>query len=193
MRSILSAVLLAGVVLLGGCLTVPLGDPEKAKMDGSYLGFWVSSRPSGDDGKLMVVQAFDARTYLVTQYSFKQTANGVEPNGGKLTFKTWLTPIEKATFATLERMDAGRLLEKDGKPFAVTRITLEGSILTSRPVQPSFVEENGVKTSEDLQKLITNHLENEKMYLDSEVYEKLVAERFSEAKEILAAFGEQYE
>lgn len=192
-KPVVLVVALASIAFVGGCLTVPLGDPEKSKVDDSYIGFWVNSRPDGDDGKLLSVQAFDARTYLITQYSFKQTANGVEPNGVRVVQKAWLTQVQNATFVTLERMDAGRVLRKDDKPYSVARVSLEGSILSTRPVNPTFVNEKQVKNPDDMMKLVTTNLNNDKMYSDAEVYEKISAERFSEVKDILAAFGEENE
>lgn len=197
MRCIRSGVVGALIVsmglLIGGCLTVGLGDPEKSKIDEAYIGFWVNSRIDGDEGKLMVVQAFDARTFLITQYGFRQTANGVEPTGGKIIHKAWLTSIGSQTFITLERMDAGRLLNRNDKPFIIAKLEKDPTTLTCSPVDPNFVEQNKVTTADEMMALVTKHAENPHLYREKEVYEKLTGERLSEAKDILAGFGESYE
>jgi|GEM_PF-6554309 len=187
------AVLIIAGLLIGGCLTVPLGDPEKSKVDEAYIGFWINSRPGGDDGKLLVVQAFDTRTFLITHYNFKQTASGVEQSGGKMTFKAWLTPVEAQRFITLERMDAGRIMRVEDKPYVVAKVEMETTTITCTPIDPKFVDDNKVTTAEMMMAMVSKHLDDPKMYGEKEVYEKLSADRLNEAKDILSAFGESYD
>src|SRR5256714_89626 len=70
------------LVLLGfiGCISIPLGDPEKAKVDDKLLGAWLTKPEEGKQTLFTVVQ-YDARTCLVSEFEFKKEADKIEPSG----------------------------------------------------------------------------------------------------------------
>src|SRR5690242_16052116 len=84
-----------------GCITIPLGDPEKAKVDDKLLGAWMT-RP-GDEGEqtLFTVLPYDSHTCLVTQFDFKKEGDTIKP-GGRFDWKMWTVDIKGTTFLSFE-------------------------------------------------------------------------------------------
>ena len=95
--------LTACLVLLGfiGCITIPLGDPEKAKVDDKLTGAWMTMPQ--DDGKqtLFTVVPYDSRTSLVTEFEFSKDGDAGN-RSGRLDWKMWTVDVNGTEFASVE-------------------------------------------------------------------------------------------
>ena len=69
LTGLLFAIVLVPVILgLIACLPVPLGDPEKSRIDPELSGVWL--RYYDDETVLMLFEPWDKRTWLLTAYEF---------------------------------------------------------------------------------------------------------------------------
>ena len=75
---LLAVVLVPVIVGLIACLPVPLGDPEKSRIDAELGGAWLRQ---SHDTILVLLEPWDKRSWLLTSYEFNFTkcaAEGVE-------------------------------------------------------------------------------------------------------------------
>lgn len=177
------------IVGLVGCLEIPLGDPERSKVDDRFTGLWLQRGEAADDGTLVSVVPYDARTCLVTVMKFargddKQVTAREEGN-----YKMWFTDVGGVRFVTLEPKDPAGLLGKTGKFYIVAKVEREGDVVTTTGVSDKLVKAANVTTPAELEKLIAGNLGNADLFGGSESYELLGPDRAEEAKAILAAFG----
>ena len=69
-RSIAGLVMLAGLgpflLALMACLKVPVGDPEKSRIDPALSGVWRVEHNGRSSDSLWIIEPWDARTWIVT-------------------------------------------------------------------------------------------------------------------------------
>jgi len=190
-RSRYSFLLLACAIVLAGCLSVPLGDPEKATIDNKLLGWW-ESRPAdaSADRELILMQAYDQRTYLVWYYSYSGDAAGITPKGS-LQFKGWLTQIGDARFLTLKTMTPTVELQSDPEKDRYTLVRLDpaGDGFTLRNVSEDFVKD--CTTPDALLKRVTENADNDALYAADKIprYERASDARKDAIGEIVKKFS----
>ena len=71
--ALLMLMILPVIVGLLACLPVPIGDPERSRVDPEITGVWAGF--SGSDLAFYVFEPFDKRTWLLTGISFEQGDN----------------------------------------------------------------------------------------------------------------------
>lgn len=177
----LAAVILATIA----CLPVPVGDPEKSKVDAALSGAYqqVSTDPADKDKTTVVILApWDAHTYLL-QYATSDTST-TPPTGDVTNFKAWLTDLGGATFLTAQPMNSvpGMPTDPGDQPFwAVFR--LDGAkaagqghpgktadVITARMVNnesPLFKDlDKDHTTREAVEAIIKAHAGDDALYTD---------------------------
>src|SRR4051812_12613081 len=92
--------MLALVLGMFACLPAPVGDPEKSKVDDKFLGVWQPEAQDANSKSVVVLKKWDAKTYLLLDYSVKTTDGKTERDQAAM--KGWLTTIGGATFMVLE-------------------------------------------------------------------------------------------
>lgn len=175
-----TTVLLA--IVFGGCLKFGIGDAEKAKVDPTLAAAWFKR---DDDGAVTIwnAQAYDSRTYLVTQYRAKPDGNGGWERDNISICKAWLHNVGDAQFVTM------KVLWNDGEDvFVVARIDVAGETLTVRGIDPKFVADNKVDSSAALETLIKANLDKNELYLTAEKYERASDADRETVKAIMQAF-----
>lgn len=171
------------LVVIAGCLKMPLGDPEKSTMDPKFVGTWMKRDDNGSVN-LWHVQPWDARTYLVINQTARPDGAGGWERGSMSISKGWLTDVKGATFGTLHVLS-----EADNEtPYAVVRLELATDTLTVRGVKPDVVNEREVKTEPELRKLIEDNLDREELYLEPEKYFKADGPDMETVKAVAALF-----
>ena len=166
---------LACLIALAGCLSVPLGDPDKSTVDDKLVGWWESTPADASaDRDLVLMQAYDQRTYLVWFYSYTGAAENITPKGA-LTFKGWLTQIGKARFLTLQMMNPTVELQpnKEKDRYTVSRLSeAPGGGFILQNVSEDFVKD--CATPEALLKKLTDNVDNDALYVaeKSPAYQK---------------------
>lgn len=172
-----------------GCLEIPLGDPEKSKLDDRFTGLWLQRGEAPDKGTLVAAVPYDPRTYLVTYMRFTRGADKQVVANEESTYKMWLTNVGGTTFLTLEPKDASTLLGKPGTAYLVAKVSREGSVVTVTDVSDKLVKEAHVTTSAELENLIAGRLGDPDLFGETASYDLLGPDRADDAKSILAAFG----
>jgi hypothetical protein len=156
--------LLACAILLAGCLSIPLGDPDKSAIDNKLLGWWESKPADASaDHELILMQAYDQHTYLVWYYSYSGQAGDIRTKGA-MTFKGWLTQIGDARFLTLKEMTPTIELQSDPEKdrYTVLRMDQTGEGFTLRVVSDDFVKD--CTTPDALLKKVTENVSNDALY-----------------------------
>ena len=169
-----------------GCISIPLGDPEKAKVDDKLVGAWLS-KPS-DDGKqtLFTVVQYDSRTCLVTQFGFEKDGDNMK-GSGRFDWKMWMVDIKGTTFASLEMKNPQISLEPTTDRFAAAKIVRSGDTITLQLVKDDFVK--GAKTPSELEKLIGENVNNAAMYDDALTLVRVGADQKEAVGKMLESFG----
>ena len=178
---------------LAGCLRVPLGDPERSKVDERLAGFWLASvasdtgllAPPKNERTVYCVRPFDQRTYLVTLMNYR-TEDGVAAETiGTCTYKAWLTEVGGASFMTLEFMDPTDVFTAESdREWAVLRYELAGETVAMRQAAASFSKR--ATTPKELARFIRDNLADPALYEgEKEIYRKLTRD---EAEQLLKIF-----
>ena len=153
--------LLACAVLLAGCLSVPLGDPDKSAVDNKLLGWWESKPADASaEHELILMQAYDQHTYLVWYYSYSGEAGNITTKGA-MTFKGWLTQIGDARFLTLKTMTPTIELQSDPEKDRYTALRMDAADggFTLRNVSDDFVKD--CSTPDAPLKKVTENVNND--------------------------------
>lgn len=186
----LAAAIAPFLLALTGCLPVPLGDPEKSRIDPELSGVW-SFQDEKESGGLWLMEPYDSRTWLVTsievemQPSAKPTeaAPAPAPDERMLleqkdlvpaslqTYKAWLTPIRNVRFLILEPKIVvnadGSMAPKLWLAFAVT--SKGKDTLELRSLNYEFKGLKEVRTSAEARGIIAHNLEDPKLLEKSAV------------------------
>lgn len=161
--------LLAIPCLLASCLPVPLGDPAKSKVDPALKGFWRLT--SGEKNMLIVIAPFDEHAYIMDAVGFTMDKDTPRPES-HFAMKGWLTDVKGKTFLTTEfaRQIAGTAPDEE-RAYPTFKISIKGDQLTAQMLSEKFFD--NVKTSDDLEKIVSENVENEKMYDSEATYQRL--------------------
>jgi hypothetical protein len=189
-RSISGAILATAMLpfFLGllACLPVPIGDPERSRLDPEMTGIWV-----GFDRGATFFEPYDKRTWLVTTVAIN-APEGCRPAGtkddyGKLVawleqeqcasadeatiFKAWRSKHGKHWFLTMEPM--ALVDEESDDPFTkevwfVYRIDKKSAdAFELRLIDGEFGEFEGIpKDRRAYEKVIRRHASDDAMYID---------------------------
>lgn len=201
-------------VLLGvlACMPVPVGDPEKSRVDPSMSGVWLTA--INKEAPLMVLDPFDKRSWLATWFYLEDEAPGKPAEGDNSTldeggqaasgiellreervkfagfgqFKGWLTQIEGERFLTLEP----RLFEPGATAdvWYVFRVRFDGE----NRLQLAFLSHNfeglrEVKTTAEAEELIRLNLENPDLFDDPWVYQRISQDDLEPIHSLIEEFG----
>jgi hypothetical protein len=171
---------------------VPVGDPEKSKVDPRYTGVW-EWRAEGGVINLAVFRPYDDRTWIVDVLGGEAgegAAAAIRPVR-RNTFKAWLTPIKGQTFLTMAPLETVSLLpgERRQKSFVVARVRIEGDLLTARGVDPEFKKLKEVGTASELEREIAENLEDGRLYVTSIRATKWAEDQAPRLEKILEGFA----
>ena len=161
-----NAVFVAACVLIVsfvGCITIPLGDPEKSKVDDKLVGAWISKPNEDGNQTLFAIVQYDTHTCMVSQLGFVKEGETIKP-AGRFDWKMWLVDIKGTTFASLEMKNAQLAIEPQEERFASAKIKRDGDSLTIQPVKDDFVKNANITTSQQLHDLIADNLNSADLY-----------------------------
>lgn len=170
-------------VAIGGCLNVPLGDPEKSTVDPKLVGIWLRRDDSGGEVTILQAQAYDARTYHVIQYGAKPDPAGGWERSGEMIYKGWLTEVAGRTFVTLQVLG-----HETETPYMVIRLDVIDDSFEARGIKPGFVKDNNVQTPDQLRQLIEANIDNLEMYEEVQKYFKAEAPDSDTVKAVIGLF-----
>jgi len=182
-------------ILLGifACLPVPVGDPEKSKVDDKLVGGWIKRSDDAPDS-LYVVRAFDARTYLVQTFEFDDKDGKIEPKGTG-DYKAWLTELGGVRFMTLQPLPIEEpmgYMEKDAKRvWVVMKLETKGADLNIQMVKPDADLLKDVKTREEAEKVLTANAKNADIYGEPVLMRKVTDKDKELVKKVQEAFKEE--
>lgn len=187
-------ILVPFLIGLVACLPVPIGDPERSRIDPDMTGIWV-----GFEKGVTFFEPYDKRTWLVTSVALDVPA-GCRPSGtaddyDKLVawleveqcasadeaviFKAWRSKHGKRWFLTMEPMalvndESDDPFEKD--VWFVYRIEkTSADAFELRLIDPDFGEFQGLpQTRRAYEKVIRKHAGNDDMYIsDTTSFERV--------------------
>ena len=154
-------------LLLCSCLKVPLGDPEKSKVEQRYAGAWLWENPEARH--LIVLQSWDARTYYVRMIAL---SDDVGKRKAEMTvMKGWLTRVGAETFLTLQDAESLSSLpgEDEEKIYAVMKLNQLDDRLIATPLNASFPPFEVVRSPEELHQMIEQHMDNPAMWAEDPI------------------------
>lgn len=100
LRSFSGAVLMFAIIpIIAGllaCMPVPIGDPERSRIDPELSGVWAMTEEGKDSG-LYMFRPYDKRTWLVI--GVEESGEAFEPAA---VYKAWLTKLGGEKFMTWE-------------------------------------------------------------------------------------------
>jgi hypothetical protein len=177
------------LVLLGfiGCISIPLGDPEKSKVDDKLLGAWLTKPEDGKQTMFTVVQ-YDARTCLVSEFEFKKDGDKIEPSG-RFDWKMWLVDVKGTTFASMEMKNPQLALEPTGDVYASAKIKRDGDSLTIQTVKDDVVKNANISTSQQLEDFLAANLNNGDVFGDALTLTKAKEDQKEEIGKVIDAFS----
>lgn len=102
------------LLALMACLEVPVGDPEKSRIDPALSGVWRVEHQDGSDFSLWIIEPWDARTWIVTMLDAEDDDSAATKPRDVLTrlessglksidaYKAWLATFGGVRFLVLE-------------------------------------------------------------------------------------------
>jgi hypothetical protein len=177
------------LLLLGfiGCMSIPLGDPEKAKVDDKLIGAWVSA-PADGKQTLFTVTPYDARTCLVSEFEFSKEGTTYKPSG-RFDWKMWLVDVKGTQFASMEMKNPQLALDPQTDVFACAKLVRDGDKLTISVVKDEVVKNANISTSQQLQDLIAANLNSADFYGDPLTVTKVKDDQKDEIGKVFDAFN----
>jgi hypothetical protein len=184
----LAAILLATFA----CLPVPIGDPEKSKVDETLSGVYQGkpTEPGDKTLSLAILRPWDAKTYLL-QY-FVVDASDNKDKRQFQSFKCWLTTIEGKTFLTAQPMGDLQfaLGDKGDKPvWVVFRLDIVPSGLVASMVNPDSEFLKDLAKPEDFAAAIKAHVSDKGLYGDAVTFKKLGKDDQALIDDVLGKFN----
>jgi hypothetical protein len=188
-RWVAAATLFAALTTLVACLPVPVGDPAKSIADSRLFGVWEWRDAHVNRA---VIRPWDPHTYVIDVLSGDPTGDtgqAIAPRERNV-FKAWLTDIKGQTFLTMQPIDTiGTVNGDERQPYyLVSRIKLEGTTLTAEAIDPQFKPLQDVKTSAELERLITANLDNPKLFTSPTVTTRWTAEQMKGLEKLQESF-----
>lgn len=165
------AALIAGTL---ACLPVPLGDPEKSKVDPKLTGYWLAEgdrKQDDSEGILYVVREFDPRCYVVIGLTYKQKTP-VEAMSQMVT-KAWLTSLGGKVFLTASPIQF--LSPKEASPIAyfVGAVDIKDDTLTVRWLKGEDEPLKSLKTTAEAETLIAASVARNELYHDAQTFTRV--------------------
>jgi hypothetical protein len=179
-------------VLLGvmACLPVPVGNPDKSRIDPAMSGVWIGLLDG--DATIMVLDPYDKRTWLMSLIALdtgqddqpeKETSllQLLDPDRRDqikikhfFIYKTWLTKIKGVSFMTWESKNLAETLpEMVPEYWLVFRVRRSGdAILYLDEFDYTVDGLDKVKTRKEAEKIIRRHLDDPEFF-DEDPYMKL--------------------
>ena len=177
------------LVILGfvGCITIPLGDPEKSKVDDKLLGAWISAPDNGKQELFTVVQ-YDARTCFVSEFEFEKNGDTIKP-GGRFDWKMWLVDVKGTQFASMEMINPQMALDPQEGNMPAPRSFATADKLTITPVKDDTVKKANITTSQQLQDFIADNLSSPDLFSDPLVVTKVKDDQKDAIGKVFDAFS----
>jgi len=200
-------------------LPVPVGDPEKSRIDPAMSGIWIGHM-EGDAAVIMVLDPYDKRTWLLSLISLdtgqdpdpaEASDAGVkepEPETTPLRFlyadyehpikidefsffKSWLTKIKGVTFITWESKNLSDTLpEMVPGSWLVFRVRQSGDELLYLDVfDPEADGLDKVKTRKEAEKIIRRHVNDPEFYSPFFELHKVPESDYERVSGLLEDFG----
>lgn len=164
-------------IILGvmACLPVPVGDPERSRIDPSLTGVWMSA--DDEDQGLLVFAPFDRRSWLLLNAEISTPEDIAAPSpddlhledltltGGTLS-KAWLTTIRGARLMTWEPM----LSLDDARGFTpelwfVFRVEHEADdSLVLRLINPDFDGLDEAQSRREAERIIRRNIDDPDLF-----------------------------
>jgi hypothetical protein len=186
-RCVFLAVLLAGLLGLCSCLPVPLGDPEKSKVDARFNGVW--EWREGGKRYLVVFQPYDERTYFVDALTGEQGEGDVVKPVQRDIYKAWLTMVRGETFLTMAPLEGvGALPGAKPTKYLVAKVKIQGDTLTAYGIDPEYKKLKDVGTPTALEKMISENLDDTTMFLKPIMATKWDADQVEKLEKIREGF-----
>lgn len=210
-KGVLPALLLIPLLLgLMACLPVPVGDPEKSRVDPAVSGVW---RITGDEDEqmLMVLDPYDKRTWLMTligldvvdgnnagtQSATQAPFNAANATGfdvkGLAVYKCWLTRIKGETFITWEPKTLSDTLPNlTPKQWWVFRLRKDGDdTLYLDSFDYTIDGLDKVRTRREAEKIIARHVDDPDFFEEDKAsrLERLPQDGIAALPALLEKFG----
>lgn len=180
----------ACAVLIGfvGCISIPLGDPEKAKVDDKLTGAWITAPNGEGEQTLITIVPYDAHTSLMSQFGFKKDGDTIKP-GGRFDWKMWLVDIKGTTFASLEMKNPQLAMEPQEERFTSAKLKRDGETITFQTIKDEFVKNANIITPQQLQDLIADNLNSADLFNDATTMTQVKADQKEMVEKVIDAFS----
>jgi hypothetical protein len=186
---VLIAVVLTALLTLASCLPVPLGDPDKSKVDARFNGVWEWR----DNGKIeiAVFQPYDEKTFIVDVMTGEPgEGTAIKPLQRDI-FKGWLTTVKGETFLTLAPIESvGALPGASAVKYLVAKVKIEGDTLTAYGIDPNYKKLSDVGTPTALKEMILENMDDPTMFLKPIMTTKWDADQVLRLEKIRETFRE---
>lgn len=186
---LVAAVVLAGMLVLAGCLGAPLGDPEKSKADSRLAGVW-----EWRDGKVhrAVIRQWDERTYVIDVLSGDFAEDGTTRPRERNVYKAWLTAVKGQTFLTMQPIEMVGIVNGDARQryFIVAKVKVEGSTMTASGIDGNFPGLKDAATPGALEQIISQNLDDPKLFMAPIVATKWSPDQVKGLEKLQEAFKE---
>jgi len=189
----LAAILLATFA----CLPLPLGDPEKAKVDDKLVGTFQAVNTDAGETVVAILRPWDTHTYYVTWIDTDKKDNKEETK--VMHFKAWLTDIGGATFLVAQPLEADEVAQyiSGDKTVRVwptfriekTKVGLDARMVdSSSEILKALVDgvKDGKTNPVDIEAAIKAHVDDKALYMDKPIsFKKLSQEDQKSLEETL--------
>jgi len=211
---LLALALLPLLIGVWACFPVPVGDPEKSRIDPSMSGLWL-----GEEA-LVVLDPYDKRTWLISYFEFStrpdSDSNGTDESAGDSfdegfsniellrknrleidsvgIYKGWLTKIKSERFITWE----SKTLTKTLPDLAVetwwvfrVRQGIDG-VMHFDLVDPDHEQSDDFETRSQAEKFIRRHMNDPEFFSDDDSslsFDRLSKGDYEAASSLIDDFG----
>ena len=185
---LLTLALLPLLIGVWACFPVPVGNPEKSRIDPSMSGLWL-----GEEA-LIVLDPYDKRTWLISRFEFStrldSDSKGTDESAGDSSdegfsnlellrknqleidgvgiYKGWLTKIKSERFITWESKTLTETLPDMAPEYWLVFRVRQGSdeVMHFDWINPNHEEFDDVKTRSQAEKFIRRHMNDPEFFLD---------------------------
>jgi len=192
-RSVSGAVLMLAIipVIVGllACMPVPVGDPERSRVDAELNGIWALIDDGEVDGYYLF-RPWDKRTWLVL--GVEDDDDEIETSG---VYKAWLATLGGEQFMTWEMAggmnDDGsflpeywlvfRLEKTDAKQFELHMLDYDYEGFEELPSPEGYEGNYARDMRRKFERIIRKNVDDEEMYGDALVLRRLAGDKLDEA------------
>lgn len=192
-RSVSGAVLMLAIipVIVGllACLPVPVGDPERSRIDPELSGVWAMTEDATDSG-MYIFRPYDRRTWLVI---------GIEKDkpGSATVYKAWLTKLGGEKFMTWEmaggfKKDGGflpeywlvfRVEKEDANRVKLHMLNYEYDGFKVFPDPDEYDGDYGKDMRRQFERVIKKNVDDDDMYGEALVLRRLADDELADASD----------